>query len=139
MTAHTHDPAAHNDSRRPQPAGAAGTNRTAARPRWLLPGVAVGVVALGLVVLGILPLAVVVYTGLFGGMMLMHMGGHGCHGGHAGHPDDSTGDAENLSARSSRPQANGTDSTSGLDDRAATDPHGKEPDDHDQNSTHGCH
>jgi hypothetical protein len=66
--------------RRPRVAGPA---RHATRPRTLLPIVIALVLALGLVLIGIVPFSTVLSLGLFGGMMLMHLGGHG--GGHAGH------------------------------------------------------
>lgn len=55
---------------------------TGARPRWLMPGLVVGVVAVALVVSGVLSASTVLYAGLIGGMVLMHLGGHGGHGGH---------------------------------------------------------
>ena len=149
MTAHTHDPVAHNSSGRPKPASAGGTDRTAARPRWLLPGLLIGIVAAGLVVTGVLSLSTVLYAGLFGGMILMHLGGHGGHSGHGGHgdghdahgghSDDPGSDVESLSARSSRPQVAGSDSKGELDARASIDRHGNESNDHDKHSSHGCH
>jgi hypothetical protein len=146
MTGHAHDPAAQTDSRRPLRAPKDGTNPAAARPRWLLPGLLVGIAAAGLVIAGVLSLSTVLYAGLFGGMMLMHVGGHGGHGGyggghwsHGGHGDDPTNDAENLSARSSGPQAPRADFKGELDDRASTDRNGNETDDHDKHGSHGCH
>ena len=56
-----------------------------ARSRWLVPGVAVVTLVATLVVAGIIPLSTVLSLGLFGGMMLMHLGGHGIHGSHGGH------------------------------------------------------
>lgn len=144
MTAH--DPAAHTDGRRPSPTITGGANATAARPRWLMPGLLVVIAAAGLVVAGVLSLSTVLYAGLFGGMILMHVGGHGGHGshggghaGHGGHVADPTNDAEDLSARSSGPQTTGADSKGELDDRASTDQNGNETDDHDNHSSHGCH
>ena len=85
MTAHTHDPATHADSPGPGPAATDGTApKTSTRPRWLLPGLAVGIVASALVVAGVLSLSTVLYAGMFGGMLVMHLGGHGGHGGHGG-------------------------------------------------------
>lgn len=65
----------------PPGAGAGSTVRRAPWPRWLFPVVAAAAVVLGLVVIGIVPLSTVLYAGLFGAMILMHVGGHG-HGGH---------------------------------------------------------
>lgn len=75
MTAHAHDHGS-EDAVRP---------RTIRRPRWLVPAVGVGVVAGGLVLAGVIPLTTMIYAGLFGGMLLMHLGGHGGHGGHGAH------------------------------------------------------
>ena len=145
MTAHAHDPAAHTDGRRPLPAGTGATKATAARPRWLMPGLLVVIAAAGLVVAGVLSLSTVLYAGLFGGMILMHVGGHGGHGSHGGgrgghgdHGDDPT-NAEDLSARSPGPQAPGSVFKGELEDRASTDRRGNETDDHDQHSSRGCH
>lgn len=82
MTAHAHDPSVYpvaDDV--DQAPDATRTGSTSARPRWLLPGLTVGFVIAGLVVAGIVSLSTVLYVGLFGGMLLMHMGGHGMHGG----------------------------------------------------------
>lgn len=66
------------------------------RPRWLMPALAVGAFAIALVVAGILPLSAALYGGAFGGMMLMHLGGHGAHGaqGGGGHAAHGAADAE---------------------------------------------
>jgi len=86
MTVHVHD---HEGPDTPAPAA-----RTRPRPRWLVPTLIVALVAGGLVITGVLPLSTVLYGGLFGGMILMHVGGHGGHGGHAGHGGGETGDTE---------------------------------------------
>lgn len=69
-------------------------------PRWLLPGVAIAIVTAGLVVAGIVPLSGAVYAAALGGMILMHLGGHG-HGGHAsqGHSEPGEGDHRHRSPR----------------------------------------
>lgn len=54
-----------------------------ARPWWLLPALIAGVLAAGLVIVGFVSPSTAISAGLFGGMMLMHLGGHG-HGGHGG-------------------------------------------------------
>ncbi len=55
------------------------------RPRWLVPAGVAGLIVGGLVVTGVLSPAVVLYGGLAGGCLLMHLvGGHGGHGGHGG-------------------------------------------------------
>ena len=92
MTVHVHD---HQGPDTPAPAA-----RTRPRPRWLVPTLVVAMVAGGLVLAGVLPLSTVLYGALFGGMILMHVGGHGGHGGngghggHAGHGGGETGDTE---------------------------------------------
>jgi hypothetical protein len=89
MTPNVQDPSAPDV--RPQPGQARNERRTpaGARPRWLLPGMVSGLVAAALVVAGVVPLSTVLYVGMFGGMLLMHLGGHGGHGrapgGHDGH------------------------------------------------------
>jgi len=136
-----HDPSTHSGSR---PASvAAGTPTIANRPRWLMAALAVGIVAVGLVATGVLSLSTVLYAGLFGGMILMHVGGHG-HGGHgrsgsharhgAGIPRD-----EDLSRPSPGSQPASPRSSSGLEDRASDDPKASETHDHDQRNTHSCH
>jgi hypothetical protein len=83
MTAHAHGPSMHPvDDAVDAPTGAKGAGGTSTRPRWLLPGLVVGVVVAGLVVAGVVSLSTALSAGLFGGMLLMHLGGHGMHGGH---------------------------------------------------------
>lgn len=114
------------------------------RPRWLLPGLVVGIVLAGLVLAGAVSLSLVVYAGLFGGMILMHLGGHGGHGSHGGpethqgHEGGTTPDAEDLSRRSDRSQP-GRPGSDEAPDRASINPNGNERHDHDQHGSHGCH
>ena len=73
MTAHTHD---------------ATPTRRSKRPRWLIPVLLASALAITLVLGGILPASVVLYAASMGGMLLMHLGGHGGHGsGHDAHTD----------------------------------------------------
>ncbi len=66
----------------------AATPRSRGRSRWLLPAMAGVILVGGLVIAGIVPLSAVLYGGLFGAMILMHVGGgHGGHGGHGDHGD----------------------------------------------------
>jgi hypothetical protein len=118
---------------------------TASRPRWLLPGLVLAIIAGGLVVAGVVSLSTVLYAGLFGGMILMHAGGHG-HGGHGGGhsgghslPGDGADDVEDLSRRSSGAQPAESGSAVGLDQRVRDDTTTSETDDHDQHRAHGCH
>lgn len=54
----------------------------ARRPRWLLPVLVVAVLGIALVWSGVLSASAALYAFAFGGMLLMHAGGHGGHGGH---------------------------------------------------------
>ena len=151
MTAHVHDPSAHDDGRRPGPAATGGAAMASARPRWLVPALAVGIIAAALVVAGVLSLSTVLYAGLFGGMILMHLGGHGGHGGghaghgggqggrHDGHGGGTASDPNDLRRPSSDSQPLASGSSGGLDDRASIHGTGSEIDEHDQHSAHGCH
>jgi hypothetical protein len=147
MTTHAHDPASHADSHRP--GSAADATTAAARPRWLLPGLAAGIIIGALVVAEVLSLSTVLYAGLFGGMLLMHLGGHGGHGGghgrhgpHAGHgrdDGDTEPDVDDLRNPSSDAQVQRPGSRDELDDRAVTIQDGSETQDHDKRGAHGCH
>jgi hypothetical protein len=55
------------------------------RPRWLLPVLVAAAAGLGLAILGIVPVSTLLSVAVFGGMIVMHLGGHGSHGGHSGH------------------------------------------------------
>lgn len=79
MTAHVHDSSARHAG---EAAGAVPAARAGGttRPRWLLPAIVAGLVVAVLVAYGILSPSAVLYGGLFGGMLLMHAGGHGGHG-----------------------------------------------------------
>lgn len=130
----------HTDRRAAQDRGAPRT----IRPRWLLPGLVAGIVLAGLVLGGVLSLSTVVYAGLFGGMILMHLGGHGGHGGHGRQGEHhgrggTTPGVEDLSHRSGRSQLERSGSDEGRDDGASGSPNGNERHDHDQPSSHGCH
>ena len=76
MTLHAHDPA------QTQPASRT-LGSMSSRPRWLLPALAIGGVAAILVLAGVVSFGTVFSVGLVGGMLVMHLGGHG-HGGHGG-------------------------------------------------------
>ena len=139
MTADAHDPAAHR-----QPVtNASGPARDApsiVTAPWWLPLVVIGALVLGgLVLMGILSLSALLYAGLFGGMILMHTGGHGGHGG--GHAVHGAGadDVRDLSGRSSGAQPGESGSKAGLDARARNNATTSESDDHDHDRPHGCH
>lgn len=132
MTAQTHD---HSVPATPAATGSA-------RPRWLLPAIIAAAVVGALVVLGVVSLSAVLYIGLFGGMLLMHGGGHGGHGGHGGPADQggsTTSDADGLSQRSHGSHSQPAGSKARLDDRAANHEKASETTDHDQHTSHGCH
>lgn len=146
MTAHAHDPAAHGGGRHSESAGSRGGPPSASLPKWLLPGLVVAIIAGSLVVAGVVSLSTVLYAGLFGGMILMHAGGHG-HGGHGGGhggrghglEGDGADDADDLSRRSSGAQVAESGSAAGLDQRVRDDTTTSETEDHDQHRAHGCH
>jgi hypothetical protein len=151
MTAHVHDPAAHGGHASPVETAAEPRRATIARPRWLMPAVVGGMVVGALVVAGILPLSIVFYAALFGGMVLMHVGGHGGHGGHGGGGHAAHGDepgaqgrrledaTEELRLRSPGSQPVRATSGTGLDDRASTTITTNETTDDDQHRSHSCH
>ena len=146
MTAHVHSPSAQGESGPPDPSTRSRGARRATGPRWLLPGLAVGIIAAALVAAGVLSISTVLYAGLFGGMILMHAGGHGGHGNDGSHGsardagrDTTASDAEDPRERSSGSQPRRSAFGGALDDRAATDGTKDETDDHDQHSSHGCH
>ncbi len=85
MTAHPHDPSSHAaDSSLDRSVPAAHREPAPARPWWLLPALVAGALAAGLVIAGLVSPSTAISAGLLGGMLLMHLGGHG-HGGHGGH------------------------------------------------------
>jgi hypothetical protein len=98
------------------------------------------IVAVGLVIAGVLSASTVLYVGLFGGMLFMHLGGHGGHGGHSAQPggDEGTG-AKDLSGRSDGSQPSVSGSHHGLEHRASTEQNQSETTNHDQHTSHGCH
>lgn len=153
MTTHVHDPSIEAPDldgsgsiaiRRPDPA--------IARPRWLLPALAAVVVATGLVVAGVVSASTVLSVALLGGMLLMHLGGHG-HGGlaghgghgeagpggHGGHDERGVVRDEDLSGGSRGSQPARPDFNDGPDDRASADQNRNETTDHDQHPAHTCH
>ncbi len=70
-------------------------HRSGSRPRWLLPAIAAAAVAAALLYLGVLTPESLLTIGLFGGMIGMHLFGHGAHGDHGGHAGHA---GENASA-----------------------------------------
>ena len=145
MTAHVHDPAMHPvDEAVDGPAGDP-SRETSTRPRWLMPGIAVGVVVAGLVVAGVVSLSTALYAAMFGGMLLMHLGGHGMHGGHGGgghggHAGggSSDGRASSEPQRMSQPDEPG--SAAGESGDGGPDEGRRiEAPQHDQRGSHGCH
>ncbi len=139
MTAHTHHPATRGGGMRAEPATNDDATKTSTRPRWLLPGLAAGIVVSVLAVAGVLSLSTVLYAGLFGGMILMHAGGHGRHGGHGGHGSGTTPAVDDLRTPSSGAQVRRSGSSDEIDDGTLTNESRNETDDHDKHSSHGCH
>lgn len=83
MTPHPHDQPLNARSGRDSSHPTERHHPASRRPWWLMPAVITGLLATVLVIGGFLPLSTVISVGLLGGMLLMHVGGHG-HGGHAG-------------------------------------------------------
>lgn len=134
MTAHTRNRARHDKgAREPNPVGA--TAAVTRRPRWLVPGLVIALIAGGLVVGGVVSLSAVLYTGLFGGMILMHTVGHGG-GGHGGHGTSRDAD---LSPHSSGSQPAGPGSPERLEERGASESTASETGRNDRPKAHGCH
>ena len=130
MAEHDHIPASGNPGR------GSGT-----RSGWVMPGLLVTLAAGGLVAADVVSLSAVLYAGLLGGMMLMHLGGHGhaFHGG--GRSADSTGRSEDavLSRRSFESQDQAPASRAGSEQRAANDTSTTESSDDGQHDAPGCH
>jgi hypothetical protein len=146
MTAHVHDPAMHPvDEAVDTPAASRSAGGTPTRPRWLLPGLAAGVLVAGLVLAGVVSLSTALYAAMFGGMLLMHVGGHGMHGGYGGdghgrHAGDGSSDGrvpsepQRISPPDEPGSAGGEKGHGGPDEGR-----GIEAPQHDQRGSHGCH
>ena len=135
MTAHVHDSSMPH-TRGEDGAVPAGQATGSTRPRWLLPALVGGIAVAVLVAYDVLPLSAVLYGGLFGGMLMMHVGGHGGHGD----PEDGTPTATEDLRRpfgGSSPDRTGFDA--GPDQSSTNEPNGSETHDHDERSSHGCH
>lgn len=139
MTAHAHDSTQHDSH---AGAGLARGERpameTASRPRWLMPGVAVVLVAGGLVAAGVLSLSTVLTLGLFGGMMFMHLGGHGMHGGHGGGGGHGSHEG-GMGARRALDRDQGAREDAEPDAESDADHQARKTPDDGQRSAHGCH
>lgn len=110
------------------------------RPRWLVPAVASVIGLAVLVVYGVLPASAALYAGLFGGMLLMHSGGHGAHGGHsAAHHAGMGADLADPSRPIGGSEPDRTGSGGGLDGAPSNDPDRIASHDHDGRGSHGCH
>ncbi len=95
MTVRTHD--------------STGTRRSG-RPRWLGPLAVAAVIAAVLVLAGVVALSTVFYAGLFGGMILMHVRGHGHGAGHDAHDvEESDGTASPNGPASGAPAGTAVD------------------------------
>lgn len=131
------------DARRSDPAATNPAQSRPTRPRWLLPGLAAAFVAAGLVVAGVVSLTTMFYLVAFGGMLLLHLGGHGHgghggHAGHGGHGSPATSDDQDLSGGSDASQPSRSALGGELDDRAPNQNRSETHDD-DEHSSHGCH
>ena len=135
MTAHVHDQSSHPHAGGDRSPGATTPAGRRSRPRWLVPGIAAAAIATALVAFGVVSLSSMLSVGLLGGMLLMHLGGHGGPGGHAGHG----GQAADLTRRSPGSQPDDPASGAGPDPGATTNADGSETKDHDQRSSHACH
>ena len=106
------------------------------RPRWLLPALAGGLVVAVLFAFGVVSPSAVLYGGLFGGMLLMHFGGHGHHHGHGGGTTGGVGDV-------GRPVSGALSDQTGHDagpDHAPPDAQsGSESEGNAERGSHGCH
>jgi hypothetical protein len=145
MTAHVHDPAMHPvDEAVDSLPGDSSARGTSPRPRWLMPGIAAGVVVAGLVLAGVVSFSTALYAAMFGGMLLMHLGGHGMHGGHGGggHAGDAGGGASDGRAPSEpesmvQPDGLGSAGETGTD--VPDDGSGNGAHRQDQRGSHACH
>jgi len=65
-----------------------------------MPALIIAIIAGGLVLAGIVPPSTMFYTGVFGAMLLMHLGGHGAHADHTDHTGQAghTGDEPAVTA-----------------------------------------
>ena len=135
MTAHVDDSSTHL-THEPDGAVPAARKVGSTRPRWLLPALVGGLVVAVLVAYGVLSPSAVLYGGLFGGMLLMHLGGHGGHGGHGGGTSNRTEDLRRPSVGTLPDQ---TGSGAGPDHAPADAPSGSESEGHDERGSHGCH
>ena len=146
MTTHAHHPSGEVPAARGSgPPDQDQAESVFARPRWLLPALAAGLVAVGLVAAGVVSLSTMLFIVAFGGMMLMHAGGHGGHGGHTGSQDtESAGHAGHSSSgmggdRPGGSESQPSDTANGLDGRASSDSDRIETHDDDQHGSHSCH
>lgn len=132
-TTHHHDPAG-RDPRATVEAPLEPMPTASPRPRWMVPALAAGLIGLGLVTAGVISMSSLIYFGLVGGMLLMHLGGHGhgVHGGGAGH-------GTSLSQRSddTQPAAPGSHAEGSVDEPVTHNAH--ETNDHDRHPSSSCH
>lgn len=139
MTTHSHDQGVGAVDARRRSSDPAPPPSSPSLPRWLLPGLAAVIVAVGLVVAGVISASTLLYVGLFGGMLFMHLGGHGGHAGHRAPRGDAGAGAKDLTERSDGSQPGVPGSGHGLDQRASSEQNQSETTNDDQNHSHGCH
>lgn len=139
MTAHVQDPSMPVDEAVDTHPGDTRAGRTSTRPRWLMPGIAAGVGVAGLVLAGVVPFSTALYAAMFGGMLVMHLGGHGMHGGHAGHANGGSSARPAPSKPQPGSRAGGPGSSGEAGDEAPDEGRGDEAQRHDQRGSRGCH
>lgn len=75
------------------------------RPRWMMPALVALLIAVGLGLAGVVSWSSLLSVAFFGGMIGMHLFGHGGHGGHEAHGGDSTENA--AAATDEQPRSGG--------------------------------
>ena len=109
------------------------------RPAWLLPALAAALLATALVLAGVVSASTVLSFAAFGGMMLMHLGGHG-HGGHgSGRIDGHGGVGQDLSPRSDHSQPALPDSRTEGEASHPEQDKGSGTTHDDEHGAHACH
>lgn len=145
MTAHAHEPSmSPPDDAVDAAMDATNAGGTSTRPRWLVPGLAIGIVVAALVAAGVVSFSTALYAAMFGGMMLMHVGGHGMHGGHRGggheaHGGGASPDGPASDAPQGPPQLEGSGSAPETSPEGSADGRGREAQPHEEPRSHGCH
>ena len=138
MTAHVHDSSTQPSNRKDSGVHAARATGST-RPRWLLPAVVGAIGVIVLVWYGILSPSAVLSGGLIGGMLLMHVGGHGGHAGKGDHGDGAQTGPQAVRGASDDPGRDRTDSAAVPGRSTTNDSNRSETHDDGQGGSHGCH